>query len=65
MDNSGGFLNCTLSFLFLKRHGGFLFLFVFAAMGRKSPAKWIKTVLFGKKSSKSLIVKGREVINLI
>ncbi|XP_034888638.1 protein IQ-DOMAIN 31 [Populus alba] len=29
-------------------------------MGRKSPAKWIKTVLFGKKSSKSLIVKGRE-----
>ncbi|KAG6753989.1 hypothetical protein POTOM_041997 [Populus tomentosa] len=42
------------------RHGGFLFLFVFAAMGRKSPAKWIKTVLFGKKSSKSLIVKGRE-----
>jgi hypothetical protein len=33
-----------------------------AAMGRKSPAKWIKTVLFGKKSSKSFTVKGREVI---
>uniref|UniRef100_A0A6N2N2T7 Uncharacterized protein n=1 Tax=Salix viminalis TaxID=40686 RepID=A0A6N2N2T7_SALVM len=30
------------------------------AMGRKSPAKWIKTVLFGKRSSKSLIVKRRE-----
>ncbi|KAJ6765169.1 IQ-DOMAIN 5-RELATED [Salix koriyanagi] len=30
------------------------------AMGRKSPAKWIKTVLFGKKSSKSLTVKRRE-----
>ncbi|KAB5524861.1 hypothetical protein DKX38_022610 [Salix brachista] len=30
------------------------------AMGRKSPAKWIKTVLFGKKSSKSFTVKGRE-----
>ncbi|XP_034894207.1 protein IQ-DOMAIN 31 [Populus alba] len=29
-------------------------------MGRKSPAKWIKTVLFGKKSSKSFTVKGRE-----
>lgn len=30
------------------------------AMG-KSPAKWIKTVLFGKKSSKPNISKGREV----
>ncbi|KAJ6411617.1 hypothetical protein OIU84_008241 [Salix udensis] len=30
------------------------------AMGRKSPAKWIKTVLFGKKPSKSFTVKGRE-----
>uniref|UniRef100_A0A6N2LJ53 DUF4005 domain-containing protein n=1 Tax=Salix viminalis TaxID=40686 RepID=A0A6N2LJ53_SALVM len=29
-------------------------------MGRKSPAKWIKTVLFGKKPSKSFTVKGRE-----
>nr|XP_027192194.1 protein IQ-DOMAIN 31 isoform X3 [Cicer arietinum] len=27
----------------------------------KSPGKWIKTVLFGKKSSKSTIPKGREV----
>ncbi|KAJ1401645.1 IQ motif, EF-hand binding site, partial [Sesbania bispinosa] len=26
----------------------------------KSPGKWIKTVLFGKKSSKSNISKGRE-----
>ncbi|KAB5531932.1 hypothetical protein DKX38_018602 [Salix brachista] len=42
------------------KHGGFVFLFVCAAMGRKSPAKWIKTVLFGKKSSKSLTVKRRE-----
>lgn len=31
------------------------------AMG-KSPGKWIKTVLFGKKSSKSHISKGREKI---
>ncbi|RDY03674.1 Protein IQ-DOMAIN 31, partial [Mucuna pruriens] len=29
----------------------------------KSPGKWIKTVLFGKKSSKSSISKGRELIN--
>ncbi|XP_028210292.1 protein IQ-DOMAIN 31-like isoform X3 [Glycine soja] len=28
----------------------------------KSPGKWIKTVLFGKKSSKSNISKGREVL---
>lgn len=28
----------------------------------KSPGKWIKTVLFGKKSSKSNISKGREVM---
>jgi hypothetical protein len=32
-----------------------------SAMG-KSPAKWIKAVLFGKKTSKSNISKGREVI---
>ncbi|KAF3437773.1 hypothetical protein FNV43_RR20529 [Rhamnella rubrinervis] len=31
------------------------------AMG-KSPGKWIKTVLFGKKSSKTNILKGREKI---
>ncbi|KAK7265778.1 hypothetical protein RJT34_33401 [Clitoria ternatea] len=31
------------------------------AMG-KSPGKWIKTVLFGKKSSKSNISKGREAV---
>lgn len=35
---------------------------VHPAMG-KSPAKWIKTVLFGKKTSKSNISKGREVIS--
>ncbi|XP_014509380.1 protein IQ-DOMAIN 31 isoform X2 [Vigna radiata var. radiata] len=29
----------------------------------KSPGKWIKTVLFGKKSSKSNISKGRELVN--
>ncbi|XP_004508765.1 protein IQ-DOMAIN 31 isoform X2 [Cicer arietinum] len=29
----------------------------------KSPGKWIKTVLFGKKSSKSTIPKGRELVN--
>ncbi|XP_022736022.1 protein IQ-DOMAIN 31-like isoform X2 [Durio zibethinus] len=29
----------------------------------KSPGKWIKTVLFGKKSSKSSYPKGREVVN--
>ncbi|XP_020225615.1 protein IQ-DOMAIN 31 isoform X2 [Cajanus cajan] len=29
----------------------------------KSPGKWIKTVLFGKKSSKSNISKGREFVN--
>lgn len=34
------------------------------AMG-KSPAKWIKTVLFGKKSSKANIPKGREVTLLL
>ncbi|BAT76597.1 hypothetical protein VIGAN_01462600 [Vigna angularis var. angularis] len=33
--------------------------FTGASMG-KSPGKWIKTVLFGKKSSKSNISKGRE-----
>ncbi|KAI8524548.1 hypothetical protein RHMOL_Rhmol13G0158100 [Rhododendron molle] len=33
-----------------------------SAMG-KSPGKWIKTVLFGKKSSKSNVPKGRERIN--
>lgn len=33
----------------------------FSAMG-KSPGKWIKAVLFGKKSSKSTVSKGREVI---
>lgn len=33
----------------------------FSAMG-KSPGKWIKAVLFGKKSSKSNVSKGREVI---
>ncbi|KAH9775732.1 protein IQ-DOMAIN 31 [Citrus sinensis] len=33
----------------------------FLAMG-KSPAKWIKTVLFGKKSSKSNAFKGREKV---
>ncbi|GAY39031.1 hypothetical protein CUMW_041260, partial [Citrus unshiu] len=33
----------------------------FPAMG-KSPAKWIKTVLFGKKSSKSNAFKGREKV---
>lgn len=31
------------------------------AMG-KSPGKWIKTILFGKKSSKTNISKGREVL---
>lgn len=35
-------------------------ILVFLAMG-KSPGKWIKTVLFGKKSSKSHTSKGREV----
>ncbi|XP_058762083.1 protein IQ-DOMAIN 31 isoform X2 [Vicia villosa] len=29
----------------------------------KSPGKWIKTVLFGKKSSKSNIPRGRELVN--
>ncbi|BAT79670.1 hypothetical protein LR48_Vigan10g235900 [Vigna angularis] len=29
----------------------------------KSPGKWIKTVLFGKKSSRSNMSKGREIVN--
>ncbi|XP_047149983.1 protein IQ-DOMAIN 31-like [Vigna umbellata] len=29
----------------------------------KSPGKWIKTVLFGKKSSRSNLSKGREIVN--
>ncbi|CAK7322855.1 unnamed protein product [Dovyalis caffra] len=37
---------------------------LYPAMGRKSPAKWIKTVLFGKKSSKSFTVKGKEALVL-
>lgn len=34
------------------------------AMG-KSPGKWIKNVLFGKKSAKTNISKGREVISIV
>ena len=34
-----------------------------SAMG-KSPGKWIKTILFGKKSSKSNLSKNREVMEV-
>ncbi|KAH0751176.1 hypothetical protein KY290_030408 [Solanum tuberosum] len=44
-------------FRILKQELSFLFFSLLSAMGKKSPAKWIKAVLFGKKSSKSHLSK--------
>lgn len=55
----------TLKPLFLDSGSGLLVYAIFfpglTAMG-KSPGKWIKAVLFGKKSTKSNVSKGREVV---
>lgn len=53
------YLNCDHMEHCRKRSSGLCGLGL-PAMG-KSPAKWIKTVLFGKKSSKPNLSKGREV----